>query len=380
MRSPIPAKEVLQESDLRILFALPGFHRVERGAELALEQLALDLAQRPSREVTLIGSGDSRPNLPYSFIHAGCTPREHFERWPTFPPLRSTYAYEELTFAFNMLRKVRASDYDMTLTCAFPFTHWALRWKSRQRDSLHLFVTENGDWPARRLNSEYRFFSCDGLICTNIEYHERHKDNWRSVLIPNGVDVDRFAPGVGDQNLFPVPSDHPVVLMVNALIPSKRVLEGIEMISKRSDLSLVIAGDGPLAPEVDELGKRLMGERFHRLTVAPEQMPSLYQSADALLHMSQVEPFGNIYIEALAVGLPVVAHETANTRWIFEDRGILVDTSSGDEVRNGITRALSANAQTKEGCRELALRRFAWPVIAAAYSAFMQEVKNGATV
>lgn len=366
------------ESDLRILFALPGFHRVERGAELALEQLALELAQRPKRHITLIGSGKERAGQPYSFIHAGCVPRERFEKWPTFPPLRSTYGYEELTFAVNLLCKFHAAEYDIALTCAYPFTNWALRLKGQRHNPSHIFVTENGDWPARRSNSEYRLFSCDGLVCTNIEYYERHKEQWPSTLIPNGVDTQRFKPGPGDRQLFSVPSKLPVVLMVNALIPSKRVLDGIEMVAQRKDLALVIAGDGPLSAQVDERGQQLLGERYCRLTVPPEQMPTLYQSADVLLHMSQVEPFGNIYIEALAAGLPVVAHETPNTRWIFEDQGVLVDTSSPEEVLSGIARALSSDQQAKQECRELALRRFSWPVIAAAYSQFIEEIHHAA--
>jgi hypothetical protein len=156
-----PVSRELAESDLRILFALPGFHRVERGAEVALEQLALELAQRPKRHITLIGSGKDRPDQPYSFLHAGCIPRERFEKWLTFPPLRSSYEYEELTFAINLLHKFHAAEYDVTLTCAYPFTNWALRLKGQRQKPLHIFVTENGDWPARRTNSEFRLFSCD---------------------------------------------------------------------------------------------------------------------------------------------------------------------------------------------------------------------------
>ncbi len=361
---------------LRILFALPGFHRVERGAEITLEYLARELAQRPQRKVTVIGSGQARPEEPYDFVHAGCITRERFQKWPKFPLLRSDYMYEELTFASNLLRRYRASDFDATLTCAYPFTNWALRWKGRKQKTPHIFVTQNGDWPARRTNSEYRLFSCDGLVCTNIEYFERHQENWHSALIPNGVDIERFQPGSGDRSLFSVPENLPIVLMVNALIPSKRVIEGIEMVAQRKDLALVIAGDGPMAAQVDERGQALLGDRYCRLTVRPEQMPGLYQSADVLLHMSQVEPFGNIYIEALASELPVVAHATANTRWIFEDRGILVDTSSTEEVLSGITHALGANEDTRRNFRELAIRRFSWSVIAAAYSQFIDEIKN----
>src|SRR5437667_5774 len=77
-----------------------------------------------------------------------------------------------------------------------------------------------------------------------------------------------------------------------------------------ADAHLIVAGDGEQRAQVDALGRQLLGNRFHRLTLARENMPDLYRAADALLHMSQDEPFGNIYVEALATGLPIVAHQT----------------------------------------------------------------------
>ena len=47
---------------LRVLFALPGFHRVARGAEAALENVARQLARRGCA-VTLVGGGEPRPGL-----------------------------------------------------------------------------------------------------------------------------------------------------------------------------------------------------------------------------------------------------------------------------------------------------------------------------
>ena len=46
-------------------------------------------------------------------------------------------------------------------------------------------------------------------------------------------------------------------------------------------------------------------------------MPGLYRSAEVLLHMSVDEPFGNIYVEALASGLPVVTHDGSSTALPF---------------------------------------------------------------
>src|SRR6185312_13562867 len=55
---------------MRILFALPGLHRFDRGAEVALLSIATELAKRGS-SITLIGSGPVRPSVPYRFL-SGC--------------------------------------------------------------------------------------------------------------------------------------------------------------------------------------------------------------------------------------------------------------------------------------------------------------------
>ena len=72
---------------MRIAFVLPGFHRVRRGAEIALESIANELAQLKGVEVTLFGSGKPRIDDFYEFVHVGCIPREYFEKWPHIKPV-----------------------------------------------------------------------------------------------------------------------------------------------------------------------------------------------------------------------------------------------------------------------------------------------------
>jgi len=117
--------------------------------------------------------------------------------------------------------------------------------------------------------------------------------------------------------------------MVSALIPSKRAEIGIEAVSQIPGAHLVVAGDGPLRQASDELAARLMPGRFTRLSLTPERMPALYQSADVFLHLSKAESFGNVYIEAMACGLPIVGHERvhqgthARLMPLIDDRGVI---------------------------------------------------------
>lgn len=361
---------------LRILFALPGLHRVNRGAEVAFESVAAGLARRGDSEVTLIGSGVERRGEAYRFIHAACTPRERFERWPRLPVLRAEYQYEEATFAPRLWRAVRPGAYDVTVACSYPFTNWVLR--ARGGGARHVYVTQNGDWPAVERRREYRFFSCDGLVCTNPEYYERNRGRWPSALIPNGVDPAVYSPGTARRARFGLPEGVPIALMVSALIPSKRVLEAIPCVARVPGLHLVVAGDGPLRGAVESQAGRVLPGRFHCLSVERTMMPDLYRCADVFLHMSIEEPSANAYIEALASGVPVVTHDRAVTRWTFENSAVLVDTQKPDDVEAGLREALSAERErAAAGMRELVARRFTWSAIAAQYRDFLDRVVRG---
>jgi glycosyltransferase involved in cell wall biosynthesis len=245
---------------------------------------------------------------------------------------------------------------------------------------LHIFVTQNGDWPsiAKRTGtkSEYRFFGCDGLVCINPDYFERNKDFWNCRLIPNGVDCDRFRPGPGRRAEFGIPENSFIVLMVSALIPSKRVEAGIESVSRIPDAHLVVAGDGPLRDDIASLASAAMPGRFTRLSLSADRMPILYQSADAFLHCAKEEAFGNVFGEALACGLPIVAHDMPRVRWIVGDGEFLVDTNDSMAIAAGLERA--RNSEHGAWLQRVArARRFSWDAIAGDYRQFFIDVLSG---
>ena len=353
---------------MKLLFALPGFHRYDRGAEVALLSVASELA-RAEDEITVLGSGEPRPQAPYVYHSLPSIRREWFEAFPKFPPLRSETAWEDATFAANLALREPLSAYDATITCSFPFPHWALR-RGRGSGPAHIFVTQNGDWPAFSKRSEYRFFGCEGLVCTNPDYLSRNRQRWRCALIPNGVDINRFQPGPSSRERFGLPSGKPVVLMVSAFIESKRVLDGIRAIAEIDDVFLAVAGDGPLRQEARKLADELLPGRFLQLTLPARDMPDLYRSADAFLHLSLLESFGNVFLEAWASGLPIVAHDSNRLRWILGDEQLLCDTQDRSALVSSLKAALAAGKSTAPQ----GIERFTWPAIARQYRDFVAEV------
>ena len=356
---------------MRLLFALPGFHRYDRGAEVALLSVA-DALARSGEDITVMGSGESRPDAAYKFRHVPAVRRERFERFPHFPPLRSETAWEDASFSPGLLAAYKPTAYDAVVTCSFPFTHWALR-RPSAKQPLQIFVTQNGDWPAFASNSEYRSFACDGLVCTNPDYLARNQQQWNCALIPNGADLARFHPGPADRARFGLPADRPIILMVSAFIATKRVMDAIRAVSKLDDAFLVVAGDGPLRDEGQALADALLPGRFKRLSLAAADMPMLYRSADAFLHMSLLESFGNVFIEAWASGLPVIGHDTDRLRWILgANTEFLCDTENQPTLVDMLQAALARGAE-RAGHPD-GIERFSWATIADQYRDFIVDL------
>jgi glycosyltransferase involved in cell wall biosynthesis len=367
-----------KERRMRILIALPGIHRYDRGAEIGFIAVAKELA-KSGDAVTLIGSGEARGETPYRYLRAASVRREYFERFPSLPVFRNEYCYEEATFVPQLLFRYRPSEYDITVTCSYPFTNWVLR-----RPVVggirppHVFVTHNGDWPpysvqASGRRSEFRFFDCDGLICINPDFFERNKTHWNCRLIPNGVDCDRFQPGPGRREAFGLPQDKLVVLMVSALIPNKRIEIGIDAVSRIENGYLVIAGDGPLRQTLTDMAAKLLPGRFTRLTVPPAQMPMLYRSADVFLQCSKDEPFPLVFLEAMACGVPIVAHDIPRVRWFVGNDEFLVDMNDPSEIAETIKRAQAYAAAGREQ-RINKASDLSWLKVAGMYRNFFEEI------
>jgi glycosyltransferase involved in cell wall biosynthesis len=152
------------------------------------------------------------------------------------------------------------------------------------------------------------------------------------------------------------------------------VIEAMKAMANVRDAFLVIAGDGPQREEVDRLAADLLPGRFLRATFSRDQMPVLYRSADVFLHTKIEESFGNVYIEALSAGVPVVAHDDAVTRWIFDGRATLIDTRSSANLTGAIERALTAPGRDAAEDADWAQRRFAWSKVASQYEQFFETV------
>ena len=137
--------------------------------------------------------------------------------------------------------------------------------------------------------------------------------------------------------------------MVSALIASKNVAEGIAAVAKIPDANLVVAGDGPLRHDLNKLAGELLPGRYRQLTVPAADMPALYRSADVFMHLSTDESFGNVFVEAMASGMPIVAYDTPRTRWIVGNDAFFADRSERSPPRRSTLRS-RRSPRSPPGC------------------------------
>ncbi len=118
----------------------------------------------------------------------------------------------------------------------------------------------------------------------------------------------------------------PLALALGRLHPNKGFDLLLEALAATREVTLWIAGDGPLRPRLERVANRLGISGRVRFLGWREDVPRLLAAADLLVCPSLHEPLGNVVIEAWSAGLPVVATASDGPAGLIQDgeSGILV--------------------------------------------------------
>ena len=142
-------------------------------------------------------------------------------------------------------------------------------------------------------------------------------------IAPNAVDNDLFARaadvarrnGAALRRSLSLPPRY--FLYVGRLVREKGVFDLLEAYARledklRSEVGLVLVGDGPAMPELLERGARIApGEVRCAGFVQRDALSSYYALAEALVFPTLSDPWGLVVNEAMACGLPVIGSRAA---------------------------------------------------------------------
>ena len=186
-------------------------------------------------------------------------------------------------------------------------------------------------------------------------------DELCGVVIPPGVDVERFRPA-------PTHNERPLVLGVSRLVPRK----GFDVVMdavRDLDVELAIAGVGRDRARLE----RRAGANARFLGRVPDaELPALYASADVFVMCCrerwfglEAEGFGIVFLEAAACGVPSVAGRSGGAHEAVMDgeTGFVVPPRDTGAVRDAIRRLLAdpeLRAKMGDAARRRACEEFSY--------------------
>jgi glycosyltransferase involved in cell wall biosynthesis len=218
----------------------------------------------------------------------------------------------------------------------------------------------------------------------------------RVVAMPNGVDVELFAPRSGGRrdlrHRLGVAADALLIAFVATLDRAhhfKRLDVAIDAIARLDGAlppHLVVAGGGELLEGYREQARAAgVSERVHFLGAVPHAaLPAVLRAADLfLLATEPPESFGIALAEAMACGLPAIATDYPGVRAVVDDEatGLLVPPGDAAAVAAAIERLSAAGPEgrTRMGAagRAKAEREWSWSALIdrmdAAYAEAIEE-------
>jgi glycosyltransferase involved in cell wall biosynthesis len=197
----------------------------------------------------------------------------------------------------------------------------------------------------------------------------------RKLAVHNGVDTERFAPGVRRDDARAARSSLNIGEgeLVAAFVGSEWDRKGLEPAIRALGLdrrwALVVAGEGDRARYqalADSLG---VGGAVRWLGVTPD-VQLVYALADAFLLASSYETFSLVTFEAAASGLPILATPVSGVSELIDDgqNGFLIDRSpetiaarlqelAGDPALRARLGQAARQSALRFGWREMVMRQ-----------------------
>ncbi len=316
-----------------IAIACSGLGHVRRGNETWARDIAAAL-HAAGVPVTLFGGGPlSEAASPYVRIpHL----RRDFPVLRRWMPWSKRYLAEQLSFLLGLRRRLLRGSWRRVHLCD---PDLALQMHRRTRGTGLQVVFKDGMRLGPHWCSRLDFVHVLAPHYRDVVAREAGVDTRGWFVIPHLVDIGTFQPPPdrrAARAAWPELQLAPgafVVLGVGDYSAggNKRLdwlVREVAALPAAAEAVLVLAGQSE--PEefrrFEATAREALGRRVRLLRNLPRaQVVKLYQLADVFAHAALEEPFGIVFLEAMASGLPLAGHTWPVTQWVIGDAGESLD-------------------------------------------------------
>ena len=185
-------------------------------------------------------------------------------------------------------------------------------------------------------------------------------------VISNGVDLNTFKLNKNNYK-----EDEKIILTVSRLVKKN----GIDDLIKAGQyldfpFKILIIGIGPDEEKLKKLVKKLnlQDKVIFQGYVEYKELPKYYASSDVFIRPSLSEGLGNVFLEAMAMGIPIIGTKVGGIPDFLEDRktGFFCEVSDPQDIANKIEEVLKNDNLRNEliyNGLELVKDKYSWDKI-----------------
>ena len=209
----------------------------------------------------------------------------------------------------------------------------------------------------------------------------------RIEVIPNGVDVARFSAPITEDELvelkmkFRKRMGDIFVVTVARLVGAKRIEDVIHSLTHLPPhVRHLIVGEGEDRKKLEDIAKKIgVGDRVIFVGhVDHSQLPALLKISDIFVLPGLMEGFGNVFIEAFAAGVPIVATPVGGIPDFLTDAirdpdmeptGLFCNVRDPESIAAAVTRYMEDPVllgRIVKNAKQLASEKYDWNIIAEA--------------
>ena len=340
------------------------------GAQRQLVNLALALHRRgiPTEVLTFYSGGSLRSELVKAGIPASDLGKRG--RWDVLPFLYRLFRHlrprrPAVLYSFLPVANVLA----VSMARLVPGTRvvWGVR-------ASNMDLARYDALSRLAFRAECRLSRRADLIIANSsagkDHHVQHGfPEERVVVVPNGIDVDRFARTDAGRRAvrteWGVADDAIVIGLVARLDPMKDLPSFLEAAARLSashpTARFACVGDGPAqaAADLRALADRLGLGGNVIWAGARHDMANVYSALDVLVSASYGEGFSNAIAEAMACEVPCVVTDVGDSAWIVGDTGQVAPSRDSEALMQAMARLAARSSAERAAIGRRARARVA---------------------
>jgi UDP-glucose:(heptosyl)LPS alpha-1,3-glucosyltransferase len=202
-------------------------------------------------------------------------------------------------------------------------------------------------------------------------------------VVYNGVDLVRFHPDArakahaAARAEVGIPGDAWTMLFVGSGFQRKGLATAIEALARLPETTrLIVVGKGDVGPYRAEASRFGVNERMVWLG-AKRDVERWYAASDVVVLPTIYEPFGNVHLEALASGVPIVTTTRAGGAEIVSDEcGAVVPHADPAAIAHAVERLLARSRTSVSAACRTAAEPFTYAAQVAGFHVIYRDARR----